>query len=387
MRLINTTTLLLEDFRLRQVPERYAILSHTWTGEEVTYQEFINPTAETAAKEGYLKIAQACRLARADQLDYIWIDTCCIDKTSSAELSEAINSMFQWYQNAWVCYAYLSDLPKISGTVTADSLEIAGLGSCRWFKRGWTLQELIAPTSMFFYDETWTYRGSKEAFCQQIQQITKIRPGALRHRIKLGEMSVAERMTWASGRQTTRVEDMAYCLLGIFDINMPLLYGEGEKAFTRLQHEIIRNTNDLSIFGWSSSAVPITLSSRAGLRQCCPTICGHSELREHTFDRRDHILAGSGDSFNCASKWDRLDSVEHSVTNRGIRITCTLLDICLNGCHIQVCKCCKVCRNYFLPIASRGPQKHTGNYVDQGRTRRLRQNLHTVTPFGPNFHA
>jgi hypothetical protein len=137
MRLINTMTLLLEDFTLRQVPERYAILSHTWTGEEVTYQEFINPTAETAAKEGYLKIAQACRLARADQLDYIWIDTCCIDKTSSAELSEAINSMFQWYQNAWVCYAYLSDLLKISGTVRADSLEIAGLGSCRWFKRGW----------------------------------------------------------------------------------------------------------------------------------------------------------------------------------------------------------------------------------------------------------
>ncbi|KAH8911235.1 HET-domain-containing protein [Coniochaeta sp. PMI_546] len=257
MRLINTKTMLLEDFALRQVPQHYAILSHTWTEEEVSYQEYMDQTGETATKQGFSKILETCRLARGDQLDYVWIDTCCIDKTSSAELSEAINSMFRWYKNAWVCYAYLSDFPKISG-------------SCRWFKRGWTLQELIAPSNMRFYDETWTCRGSKRALSNRIQQITNVHPGVLADSSCLAALSIAEKMAWATGRETTRVEDMAYCLLGIFDINMPLLYGEGEKAYTRLQHEIIRHSNDLSIFGWSPSASPLGLEYRAGRRRACP---------------------------------------------------------------------------------------------------------------------
>ncbi|KAL6412042.1 hypothetical protein AUP68_04422 [Ilyonectria robusta] len=237
MRLINTTTFELEEYFGSNIP-KYAILSHAWGNEEVSFQDWANPTRRIA-KAGYLKIDSACRRARTDGLDYLWVDTNCIDKSSSAELTEAINSMFSWYRNALVCYAYLEDVPEKS------------FENSRWFTRGWTLQELLAPNIVEFYDDGWTMLGTKKNLATKISKVTGIEMKYLVERRDFTHVSVATRMNWISHRETTLEEDMAYCMLGIFDINMPLLYGEGRKAFMRLQEEIIRVSDDHTIFCWT----------------------------------------------------------------------------------------------------------------------------------------
>ena len=240
MRLLNSSTLRLLDCPADKIP-KYAILSHTWREDqdEVLFTDMGKGSAEN--KAGYQKLRYACKQAAAAGLEYIWIDTCCIDKSSSAELSEAINSMFSWYQRAEICYAYLAD---VSGK--------ADLGKTnRWFKRGWTLQELIGSSKMVFFSSEWIELGTKSNLCRVLAEITGIDVEILTNAIPLESTSLAKRMSWASHRETTRVEDMAYCLMGLFDINMPLLYGEGEKAFTRLQEEIMKNSDDHSLFAWT----------------------------------------------------------------------------------------------------------------------------------------
>lgn len=190
-------------------------------------------------KEGYQKILKTCHQAVADGLKYAWVDTCCIDKRSSSELSEAINSMYRYYSNAHVCYAFLSDLIPADAATPIDGR----LQNCRWFTRGWTLQELIAPQSLIIYDSGWTAVASREDIAEALADITHIDEKVLVNREELWHTSVATRMSWASMRVTMREEDIAISLLGIFDINMPLLYGEGPKVFIRLQEEIIRTSN------------------------------------------------------------------------------------------------------------------------------------------------
>ncbi|KAI4859899.1 HET-domain-containing protein [Hypoxylon rubiginosum] len=243
MRLINTSNYELREFLESEVP-RYAILSHTWGDEEVSFQDMLSP--HQAPGKGYEKIKQACRLARHNGFAHLWVDTCCIDKSSSSELSESINSMFQWYANAAVCYAFIADLPP-------DGPAEMTLPKCRWFHRGWTLQELLAPEIVEFYDMDWNYRGTKQQFASAISDFTGIPIDTLRGVTSISDSSLAARMSWAAHRQTTRIEDMAYCLLGIFNLNMALLYGEGSKAFRRLQREIIQHSNDLTIFAWEAS--------------------------------------------------------------------------------------------------------------------------------------
>jgi hypothetical protein len=244
MRLINIRTLEFHDFTLSEVPP-YAILSHTWSDEEVSFQDMSLPLPQRTAKKGFLKIVKTCELALRDGLDFAWIDTCCIDKSSSAELTESINSMFRWYKSAKVCYVALEDFPQ-------DVAPEEVFHRCRWFTRGWTLQELLAPRSVQFYDMSWNYRGSKLDFVQTISKITRVPTNLLEGRDDVQRYSVAEKMSWAASRQTTRVEDIGYCLLGIFDVNMPLIYGEGDKAFRRLQEEIVKRKSDLTIFAWES---------------------------------------------------------------------------------------------------------------------------------------
>ena len=248
MRLLRTGTTELAEFGGNQVP-RYAILSHTWGEEEVTLQHM--KTNEAMNLKGYEKVKMACSIAKRDGFEYIWIDTCCIDKTSSAELSEALNSMYHWYEEAKECYAYLADVPR----GTADRLTNAvgdRFRKSRWFTRGWTLQELIAPSTVIFLDSEWREIGSKSNLQELISEITRI-PGGFLLGDDLGHASVAQRMSWASKRETTRVEDLAYCLMGIFGIYMPMLYGEGERAFIRLQEEIMRVSDDHSLFAWKST--------------------------------------------------------------------------------------------------------------------------------------
>ncbi|KAH8881794.1 HET-domain-containing protein, partial [Thozetella sp. PMI_491] len=242
MRLIDTSNYEIREFPDTKLP-RYAILSHTWGDEEVKFQDMLPP--RQASGRGYDKVKGACRLALRNGFDFLWVDSCCIDKTSSSELSESINSMFQWYTNAAVCYAFIEDLaPNHSAEMRVSN--------CRWFTRGWTLQELLAPEIVEFYDADWNYRGTKQQFASAISDFTGIPSDTLRGHTSIFDSSVAARMSWAAHRETTRVEDMAYCLLGIFNINMALLYGEGSKAFWRLQKEIIQNSNDLTIFAWDA---------------------------------------------------------------------------------------------------------------------------------------
>ncbi|TBU30318.1 hypothetical protein BD311DRAFT_864091 [Dichomitus squalens] len=193
------------------------------------------------------KIREACRVAREAGYDYLWIDSCCIDKASSSELTEAINSMYLWYSRADLCYAYLADVPSGEDPHGPES----AFRKSRWHKRGWTLQELIAPSSVKFLADDWTEIGTKFTLFDLIEEITGIPEEALLHAKSLGEFSVAQRLSWAARRKTTREEDRAYTLLGIFNINMPTLYGEGSRALRRLQEEIVRRIPDLSLFAWN----------------------------------------------------------------------------------------------------------------------------------------
>ncbi|KAL2681119.1 hypothetical protein Neosp_008723 [[Neocosmospora] mangrovei] len=229
-------------------------------------------TPAAVKKRGYVKIEKAASQAQEDGLDFVWIDTCCIDKTSSAELSEAINSMMSWYEKSERCYAYLAD---VQSGVSEDELQ-ASFANSSWFTRGWTLQELLAPAYLVFYSSDWSMIGTRNDWADRVSRITRIDRRFLsdlqitvddyigfltspnthkiqipRLKTRLMEASVAERMSWASRRETTRVEDKAYCLMGIFDVNMPLLYGEGDKAFFRLQQEIMKTSDDQSILAWS----------------------------------------------------------------------------------------------------------------------------------------
>jgi hypothetical protein len=177
-----------------------------------------------------------------------WLDSCCIDKTSSAELSEAINSMYRWYQNAQVCYAYLEDVPAEDSSLWSED---SAFRKSKWFTRGWTLQELLAPEIVVFYDHDWNEIGTRTELGSLIALITGIDTESLYRPLNA---CIAQKMSWVSERETLREEDMAYCLLGLFDVNMPLLYGEGKKAFVRLQLEIIKQSDDDSIFAWHLNA-------------------------------------------------------------------------------------------------------------------------------------
>lgn len=244
MHILNTKTLQLE-LRFDNELGKYknAILSHTWMvpqTEEVTFKEISDSKGHN--KRGYENITNFCQKAAEEGFSYVWIDTCCIDKSSSAELSEAINSMFDWYQNAEKCYVYLADV-SINGDDSRSPLE--QMRQSRWFTRGWTLQELLAPAEAVFYDGDWQQLGTKSELIDVVQEITRIKDIP-----NYRQACTAQKSAWAANRQTTRVEDAAYSLLGIFGVNMPLLYGEGPRAFVRLQMQILQQSEDESIFVW-----------------------------------------------------------------------------------------------------------------------------------------
>lgn len=249
MRLIHVHTFQLREFLGHPSTfPNYAILSHTWEDDEVSFQDFRDISLARRMK-GFNKIKYCCEQAAEDGFEWAWVDTCCIDKTSSSELSEAINSMYNWYGTAMVCYAYLSDVS--SAGEFNHKTELQNIGELpRWFKRGWTLQELIAPLSVKFYSENWRFIGTKKDKALRLSIVTGIDTAVLRHECSVFQLPVAVRMYWASSRQTTRSEDIAYCLMGLFDVNMPLLYGEGIKAFHRLQEQILKTTNDDTLFLW-----------------------------------------------------------------------------------------------------------------------------------------
>ena len=219
-------------------PASYAILSHTWSedDDEVTFDDLEKKTG--TSKAGYAKLWFCADQALADGLEYCWVDTCCINKANHVELSEAITSMFRWYQAAAKCYVYLSDvsMDNTNPSIMRQTWE-AAFRSSRWFTRGWTLQELLAPISVEFFSIEGTPLGNKQTLEGLIQDITNIPIAALRG-AALSTFTIDERLQWTEGRHTKKVEDQAYCLLGIFGVFMPLIYGEGKNADTRLRREI-----------------------------------------------------------------------------------------------------------------------------------------------------
>jgi Heterokaryon incompatibility protein (HET) len=304
MWLINTTSLSLEFIEDPQTCI-YAILSHTWGNDEVTFQDMAD-IERARKKQGFSKIERTCELAVERSIEYAWIDTCCIDKSSSAELTEAINSMFRWYKQSQICFVYLCDLLSIN----RDHVDIY-LPQCKWFTRGWTLQELIAPEEIEFYDRGWNLIGTDDSLQGVLAEITGIDPKILNDSDMLQTVPVARRMSWASSRQTTRIEDLAYCLFGIFDVNLPLIYGEGQKSFLRLQEAIARENNDLSLFAWT-----------------CP---GEDMLPPHRQRKFRGILAESPAEFSECKGLQRISDpgivpAEVTITNQGFRVSNMLTD-------------------------------------------------------------
>jgi hypothetical protein len=260
-------------------------------------------------KSGYRKVIAFCKLAASEGYRHAWIDTCCIDKSSSAELSEAINSMFAWYRKSEVCFVYL-DINIEGKYPTNDELQEA-----RWTSRGWTLQELIAPEHVVFYTRSWEPCGTRQRLARQLSEATGISDQVLDRvdlwgGLDLSDFSVAQRMSWVSRRQTTRPEDIAYCLFGIFRVHLPPLYGEGAaNAFLRLQEEIIKHSTDLSILAWSNDHLPLegTWSLVSGALALTP--------------------AWFASSKNVIYETDKEDDKPFKMTNRGLRVTLPLIPL------------------------------------------------------------
>ncbi|OAP58291.1 hypothetical protein AYL99_07381 [Fonsecaea erecta] len=341
MRLLNTKDIIIESFPSPARPKipDYVILSHRWRDQEISFQDIEHrkagdSTADLEGIEGYDKILHCCREARNVGFEYVWIDTCCINKNDQVELTEALNSMFHWYRRAQVCYAYMSDVESDEDPLAEGSK----FRESKWFTRGWTLQELVAPQYVIFFDRHWKEIGTKSSFQDLITKITGI-PAQVLLTNSAGDISVAQRMSWAANRQTARTEDLAYCLLGLFNVNMPMVYGEGYNAFRRLQLEFMKVSDDQTIFAWSDSGG----------------------------DRG--LLARSPEDFrHCADVRRYGDSPAFAVTNKGINLKLPLIPQ-PDGTFLGVLSCQRK-QGYVYPdryplgiYLSRPDEKYPSSYV------------------------
>ena len=313
-----------------------AVISHRWgdKDDELTFKKYNRlmkepsrkrhrfenpgrtPSTSEGASEGLLKAARSCLMAREfgvrgqqTKLKYIWLDTCCIDKSDAQELQEAINSMFRWYSGARICYAYLPDVSKeeadyqqcekdMEGNITRP--RIGSFEDSDWFTRGWTLQELLAPREMYFFDRYWRPLGSKVTLSAQLQSATKIEAQYLHGNVS--KACIATKMSWLARRETSKIEDMAYCMFGLFEVSTYVKYGEGEAAFLRLQEELIKQRpGDESIFAWKSSRI-----TTCGLLAPWPTCylgCENLTVVSTKFrQRKPYTVANGGVEFQLPNK-------------------------------------------------------------------------------------
>ncbi|KAF1809210.1 HET-domain-containing protein [Eremomyces bilateralis CBS 781.70] len=310
----------------------YAILSHTWEADdqEVTFQDIMN--AAGTSKTGYRKIEFCKEQAEKNGLQYFWVDSCCIDKSSSAELTEAINSMFRWYQDAAKCYVYLSDVSTGKHTRSSKLLWEPAFRQGRWFTRGWTLQELLAPRSVEFFSRDGKRLGNKDSLEQQIHKITGIAIDALRGH--LSQFSDEERMAWAEKRETTKEEDQAYCLMGIFDVSLPVIYGEGKrKALQRLREAIDKRSGDTQV-EWNNKERDCMQALRTSasdyeqfkernssrLRDTCQWVLHHKNFRNWKDSSSSSLLWISADP-GCGKSVFSKSLVDEDLKNMDARTT------------------------------------------------------------------
>jgi len=320
----------LEDY-LHAVPN-YACLSHRWNEhaeDEVSYQDVIGNLKDAQTKLGYPKIPNTLKQAATEKelTKHVWIDTCCIDKSNGAEISEEINSMYRYYQECTVCVVYMDDVENADPYKKGSSFRKSA-----WFERGWTLQELIAPPKVMFFAKDWSLIGDRNELAGLIEEITNIQQRVLKrssNAFDLHRFSVATKMSWAANRQTTKVEDRAYSLLGIFGINMPTIYGEGERAFERLQKKILKLTDDQSIFAWGKYRMKMSEKSVFSMIATSP---------DHFSGSRD--IASQDYEEQVLQKYGGFPNPEYSLSNFGLKIQ--LLVFCVPGLtnvHLAVLKC------------------------------------------------
>lgn len=311
MRLLDTDTYRLceqnEHSKRGEDPPPYAVLSHTWLPDgpegirEVTYQDMQSSfhALQTGKfkRDGWTKLRAYCDRAAFDGWQYAWMDTCCIDKTNIRDTHEAINAMFRWYRDASICYAYLADVPEPlsvnnqwpgNNQTPAPLTRKSAFGqnyrramiepqfqASNWFTRSWTLQELLAPRHLSFFDQRWRYIGSREHWQMEIARTCLISRNILTDfdPLDMRTSSIAQRLSWAAHRETTVEEDETYSLLGLFGVSMPLIYGEGRaKAFARLQLELIKTYDDNSIFAWEERVLSMNLPSNLRCHRCTRTM-------------------------------------------------------------------------------------------------------------------
>ncbi|KAH7308433.1 heterokaryon incompatibility protein-domain-containing protein [Stachybotrys elegans] len=359
----------------------YAILSHTWISpkEEVTYQDMKTRRGDIDndifKQKGWAKVQRYCDRAAKDGWEWAWMDTCCIDKTSPADTQEAINAMFRWYQNAGICYVYLDDVDVSrahmhsgSDAYSLDHLdpdEVPGKDNVadpnsflhkalnpffvksKWFSRGWTLQELLAPHYLVFVDREWRRIGTRESWATEIKEASRIDAKYLMgfSPMDFKACSTATRLSWASRRETTLEEDETYSLLGLFGISLPLIYGEGRwRAFNRLQRELINQYNDDSLFAWKSSYRYPHFQSEdenTGWGILAPSI------REFWDSSNVKAFSFYGSSF--------------SMTNRGLELNAKSWRRTNNPSVCYICLSCGVNVNRYVIIYL----KYTGGYYER----------------------
>lgn len=256
MWLIHTSSYKRQEF---SDPPAYAIFSHRWLpshlGEELSFQEFSLEAIQTAASLAATKIRDACQIANGKGILWMWFDTCCIDKTNGQAYATAINSMYVWYARARTCIAYLEDVedhPKPTTRHARGGLRTNEITKSNWFTRGWTLQELLAPLTLEFYDYSWKPIGTKQRLAAELQRPTRIDIRYLQDPRQLETASIAEKFSWMAGRTTSRVEDIAYSMVGLLGVTLTVELGEGVEAFFRLQQTLVSTSQDESIFAWKT---------------------------------------------------------------------------------------------------------------------------------------
>ncbi|KAI5985151.1 heterokaryon incompatibility protein-domain-containing protein [Pisolithus albus] len=348
---------------------KYVILSHRW-GNEVNYDEMTrlmsideNHRNDVKQRGGYEKILKSCKQAQQDGYKWIWIDTCCIDKRSSSELSEAINSMYRWYHNSQKCYAYLHDVEDSIFPSRQDFSKFHKAGGWpEWFSRGWTLQELIAPRQVEFFNKDWVSIGDRKRLTKTLEKITRVPLEVLEEGWIPKRLCVAELMSWAADRTTTRVEDRAYSLLGLFGVNLPILYGEGEKAFQRLQLEILRVSGDHSIFAWNpkgqfSQLGGVLAGSPSDFRGCLSLEKVEvdqfiQEITNYRQNGRATARSRGSSKFACSRSRHRSRRLQLSpilVTNMGIQVC---LPVIPHRDSESVFRAILACRDYYGNLIS-----------------------------------
>lgn len=320
MRAIDTTSFEFHHERggLKFRKEGYAILSHRWLDDnEILYHQYEQHVDKLKSDSKDLspqldKIRGACRIARSQGIKWMWIDSCCINKLDPSELTDSINSMFLWYHHSLLCVTFLHDVELNPDHLPTDPRIFDSSdknGPAGWFSRGWTLQELLAPRMMEFYDNNWTLMGTKADLQSSLSKLTGIDETYLAGTDDFRNACVATKMSWMAKRTTTLEEDLAYSMISIFGVNMPAMYGEGPRAFTRLQQLIMSSPSmDESLFAWKMPAPNAGHQYKSqnsawkenewGLLAPCPAwfaASGHVRVIPNAVPRRERFkVAGDG---------------------------------------------------------------------------------------------